>query len=475
VPKSNLKAEGEIREPKDKPLLDITVDAVSKYGKHTIEDRAMPDFRDGLKPVARRILWAMKGLGLVPGHSFVKSARVVGETIGKFHPHGDQACYGALVTMGNLSEKLVEPQGNFGNDFTGDAEAAQRYTECRLSKFAAEHMVSSLYLNVIKTHPNYDGKDIEPLYFPATAPNILLNGTYGIAVGATSIIPPFHKKGVIKLIGLAMNGETITPKMCLRNLRVNYPRGGQLANSDDELLEFYRTGKGTLKLRADYTVDKKQRLIIITGAPFGVTQKKLNDKLNGHDLVASIADASDKTTGPIHFVVRVKNSVSPLEMEAVAEKLVGLTDFGLSTAVGITRRLSETEKEFEEINIPNLIMEWAKYRVGLEKRVQEWIIKDADRIIADLELLKLAASKRDIIFAAIKRDDPDDGAAYIMQKLEINKEQAKRILDLAVRRLSKLSEKTIDADIVKARKRKKTAVATKANPVPRIMEMLETI
>lgn len=464
-----------VREPEDRPLLGITASAVKKYGKHTIEDRALPDFRDGLKPVARRIIWAMKGLNLTSNSSYVKSARVVGETIGKYHPHGDLACYGALVTLANLSEKIADPQGNFGNDFTGDGEAAQRYTECKLSKYAIEHIVSSLYLNVMTTHPNYDGKDIEPLYFPATAPNVLLNGTYGIAVGATSVIPPFAKKGVVKLITRALEGEKITPKMCVKHLRINYPQGGQLANSDDELMEFYRTGKGTLKLRAEYTVDKKQRLIIITGAPFGVTQKKINDKLNGHDLVASVADGSDKTTGPIHFIIRVKNSVSPLEMEAVAEKLIGLTDFGLPTSVSITKRLSESEKEFRESNIPNLIMEWAEYRIDLEKRLQTWVIEDTAAKIADLELLKLAASKRDIIFAAIRRDDPDDGAAYIMSKLKIDKNQAKRILDLAVRRLSRLSEKSIEADIVKAKKHKQTAIEIKKKPIPHIIEMLEAI
>lgn len=456
----------------DIPLVTIAENAVMEYGGHVIANRALVDYRDGLKPVHRRILWVMHRLGLRPNSSFRKCAKIVGDTLGEFHPHGDSAIYESLVTLANMPKSFIIKQGNFGNPFGGDGAAAQRYTEAKLSKYASEQILPLDYLNVIPKHSTYDDKNEEPLYLPALVPNLLLNGTYGIALGATGIIPPFEKKGVVKLTRLAMKGKKITPRMCAKHLRVDYSQGGHCVSPEDKLLDFYSTGKGALKLRVDYELDKKAKTIVITGAPFGITKEKIVKSLTDHPKLAEPPKDLSNKDRDVYLAIKLKRTISELEIEKVAEEILSKIDFSLSASVSVTKRLKDGAKaDFEETNIPNFIHKWVEYRIDLEKRYQQYLIDTADNKTADLNLMKVAASNRKIIMKALDENDP---AFYISTKLKLTLEQANRILDLAIRRLSKLSEKDLDKQIKELKEKRLQAEKLKANPVPRIIGMMES-
>ncbi len=458
------------RGPKERGLLDITEDTVKGYGAHTIEERALPDFRDGFKPVHRRIMWSLFKEGRWHTLPTKKNAGIVGDVISKYHPHGDTAIADALAKMGNLSVPLIDTQGNYGNVFEGDAPAAYRYIECRLSKYAQTRIVNPDYMAVAKLHPNFDGEHQEPLYLPAIVPNLLINGAYGIAMGATGVIPPFHPDGVFELTERALNGETVTAKACLKKLRLNYPSGGSFSCGDDVLLEFYKVGKGGLTMQPDFTIDSKNRLFIITGAPFGITKDKVIDRLSTDKRVApnGIRNLMNGKNN-IYTVIKLKNTVPENEVPTVARDLISKINYTLATSVSITERLKQDETDFFETNIPNLIHKWAQYRIDLEKTVQTHKIAVIDNKIANNNLFILAANNRKIILQALESSNPDK---VIQTKLKITAEQSKQILDMAIRRLSKLSQDDLEKDIRSLQKDKKAAIEIKKNPQSRIKELL---
>jgi len=449
-------------------LLDEAKNAVLLYGKMTIEDRALPDFRDGMKPVHRRIMWGMYKLGLWPTGNFRKVANVVGDVMGHYHPHGDLPITQALVNLANSSIPLIHGQGNYGNVYGGDSAAAGRYIECKLTKYAAKCIVNPEYLDVAVLHDNYDGRVKEPLYLPVTAPNLLLNGTYGIAMGATAAIPPFHPDGVFYLVEKALNGEKVTVKNCMKKLRINYPKGGHFGGEENALEQFYKIGKSGLRLSPDYEVNVSKKTITITGAPFGVTLEKVVDRLAEHTRVSKIDNLPD-SKNEIKTVIFLKSTVSEREVQSVADTLMGIVSHTLAGSVAVTERVNEKEKTFLELNIPNLIHRWVDYRVDLEKRVQDYRISTFDGKIANNKLFILAANNRAIILEALKSDNP---ALVIEKKLKITEAQANQILDLQIRRLSKLSENELNNTINNLKKERKEAVDIKAKPKSRIMELL---
>ena len=192
------------------PTLELMADGMAKYGAYVLEDRAIPDFRDGLKPVQRRILWSMANLGLVHNKGFSKSARTVGDVIGKYHPHGDSACYGALVSMTHFAEPFVDGQGNFGDLLY--PPAAARYTEARLTRYSCENFFDRAYIPVIDDVATYDGANIEPVVLPSLLPNLLLNGVFGIGVAATCSISAFERDGVLTLTKRALTARKFQSK-----------------------------------------------------------------------------------------------------------------------------------------------------------------------------------------------------------------------------------------------------------------------
>lgn len=451
---------------KSQSLLNIARESIIHYGKMTIENRAMPDFRDGMLPVHRRIMWAMFKRGLVPNGASLKSATVVGDVIGEYHPHGDSSVYKALVGLVNSSAPLIKGQGNFGSVFGGDSAAAYRYTECKLTQYAHHFVVNPGYMAIATLLDSFNGRSKEPLFIPSIVPDLLINGTYGIAMGATSIIPPFHPDGVFHLVERSLNGDKITANLCKKHLRINYPDGGHFAGDEESLMAFFKEGRGGLRLHPDYKVDRNKKTITITGVPMGLTLERVVRTLGEHPRVAVNGINNLKE---IETVITLKSTVSEKEVNSLAEEMIAKLGYTLASAVGITERINEDDIRLMETNIPTLIDRWVRYRIELEKTYQDHRFATLDEKQKYSELLVLAASNREVIIKALKTDNPAD---QIAKKLNLTIEQANTILDLQVRRLSKLSENELNHTINELRKQKKEAKAIKNDPKSRIMGLL---
>ncbi len=254
------------------------------YALSTIVSRSLPDVRDGLKPVHRRILFAMWEMGLGPTARYRKSAAVVGEVLGKFHPHGDQAAYDAMVRMAqdfSLRYPLVDGSGNFGS-LDGDPAAAMRYTEARLSKIAEELLVE-IDKDTVGFRPNYDNSLKEPVVLPARFPQLLVNGTSGIAVGMSCSFPPHNIGEVIDGLAAMIDNSDIEVKDLLKYIKgPDFPTSGQILNSKKELREIYEAGSGGIRIRGEYAVEELPRgrqAIVFTTIPYQVNKAKLLEKL----------------------------------------------------------------------------------------------------------------------------------------------------------------------------------------------------
>src|SRR5882724_756624 len=302
------------------------------YALSTITMRALPDARDGLKPVHRRVLWAMRLLGLNPGSGFKKSARVVGDVIGKYHPHGDQSVYDALVRLAQdfaVRYPLVDGQGNFGN-VDGDYAAAMRYTESRLTE-AAHALLSGLDENAVDFRATYDGEEEEPIVLPAAFPNLLANGSSGIAVGMATSIPP-HNLGELSqaLIALVENPNTQDRTILKFVKGPDFPTGGVLVDGPDTIAEAYKTGRGGFRVRAHWTKEEGSRgayQIVIDQIPYQVQKAKLIERiaeLLEQKKLPLLEDVHDESAEDVRIVLTPKNRT--VEAEILMEQLFRQTD-----------------------------------------------------------------------------------------------------------------------------------------------------
>src|SRR5215468_4350981 len=285
------------------------------YALSTIMNRALPDARDGLKPVHRRILYGMRLLRLDPGQAFKKSAKVVGDVMGNFHPHGDQAIYDALVRLAQEFAQrypLVDGQGNFGN-IDGDNAAAMRYTEARLTEIAAL-LLEGIDEDTVDFRPSYDGRNDEPIVLPAAFPNLLANGAQGIAVGMATSIPP-HNIGEIcdALLHLIKFPKATVAKLVELMPGPDFPTGGELVESRETMVEAYRTGRGSLRLRARWTEEKLKGggwQVVVTEIPYQVQKSRLIEKiaeLLQNRKLTLLADVRDESTTEVRLVLEPKS------------------------------------------------------------------------------------------------------------------------------------------------------------------------
>jgi DNA gyrase subunit A len=313
------------------PLEEEIKQSFLDYALSVIVSRAIPEVRDGLKPVQRRIIYVMKELGLFHNKPFRKSARIVGDTIGKYHPHGDQAVYEALVRMAQdfiMRYPLIEGQGNFGS-IDGDPPAQMRYTEARLTKIA-EELLEDIDKETVEFRPNFDNTLLEPVYLPGKFPNLICNGSMGIAVGVTTTIPPHNLNEVVDALIALAKGELNEQNLLNYIKGPDFPTGGILLNTKEELEEIYRTGKGTVVLESVYEIKEGKggrNHIVIKEIPYQVNKADLikkiaelakNGKLQG---IADLRDESDKKG--IRIVIETKKGTDPKE---VVEKLRKLTN-----------------------------------------------------------------------------------------------------------------------------------------------------
>ena len=431
------------REVVDIPVADEMSESFLAYSLSVITSRAIPDVRDGLKPVQRRILWSMLQMGVRPGTPFRKSARIVGDTMGRYHPHGDGAIYDTLTRMGQDFSRMVpfiDPQGNFGS--LDDPPAAARYTECRLSDAAME-MVREVDEDTVDFRPTYDGEGDEPVVLPALLPNILVNGTTGIAVGMATNMAPHNLREVAKAIELVMTKRR--PKPTTEELMVvlpgpDFPSGGIVV--DDGLSDAYETGRGSFRIRSRAHVEqitRNRQAIIVTELPYQVGAERVlakvqelanNGKLVG---IAGIADLSDMNG--LKIQIDVKPAVNP---QAVLQELYRLTPleetFGINNVV-LVSGVPTT------LGVYDLCRHYIEHRLVVIVRRTEFRLAKAQDRLHILDGLLVALDAIDEVVAIIRSSqNAAEARERLIERFELSDVQAIHILDMALRRLTALAK-----------------------------------
>ncbi|MBF0620556.1 MAG: DNA topoisomerase IV subunit A [Magnetococcales bacterium] len=420
------------------------------YALSTIISRSLPDVRDGLKPVHRRILFAMRALHLDPKAAFKKSARVVGDVIGKFHPHGDQAAYDAMVRLAQefaVRYPLVDGQGNFGN-IDGDGAAAMRYTEARLTAVAWA-LLEDLDKDTVEMRATYDGSQEEPAVLPARFPNLLANGGAGIAVGMSTSIPPHNVGEILDACLMLTKNPSATLQELLSVLPgPDFPTGGVLVSSAEELTEVYKTGRGSLRLRGCWQKEKAGGRglwrLVVTEIPYHVQKARLIERIAA--LIESkkcsfLADVRDESDQDLRIVLEPRSRT--LDPDLIMAFLFKNTDLEVRVSVNINVIVDGVRPEV--LDIKRVLQEWLKHRFDVRTRKARY---ELDRIKERLHLLEahlIAHLNIDEVIAIIK--EYDDPAPVLMKRFNLDKIQAEAVLNLRLRYLRRLEEFKIKEEI----------------------------
>lgn len=431
-------------------------DSYLTYAMSVIVGRALPDVRDGLKPVQRRILYAMKELNLEHDKPYKKCARVTGEVLGKYHPHGDVAVYDALVRMAqdfSLRYPLIDGQGNFGS-IDGDAPAAMRYTECRLSRIA-EEMLLDIDKDTVNFVPNFDASLKEPLILPAVLPNLLVNGSSGIAVGMATNIPPHNLSEVADALIYFLDHPEAEIKELMRYLKgPDFPTGGVICGKEG-IKEAYTTGKGKLTVRARANIEHLKSgkdLIVISEIPYQVQKSSLiesiaslvNDKkIEG---ISDIRDESDKEG--MRIVVELKRDIEP---QIVLNQLFKHTQ--LETTFGVIM-LALVDNRPKVLNLRQILESYIQHRKVIIRRRTQFELDKALKRAHILEGLKIALKHIDRIIKIIKTSKNTENAKEnLVKEFELTPIQAQAILEMQLQRLTALERDKIDAEYLELLKK----------------------
>ena len=430
------------------PLVEALSERYLSYALSTIMSRSLPDVRDGLKPVHRRLLYAMRQLKLDPKSGFKKCARVVGDVIGKYHPHGDAAVYDALVRLAQefaVRYPLVEGQGNFGN-IDGDNAAAMRYTEARLTE-VAEALLDGIDQDTVDFRETYDGEDEEPLVLPAAFPNLLANGATGIAVGMATSIPP-HNAGELcdALLHLLKTPDARVETLVKMIPGPDFPTGGVLVEPSDSVIESYRTGRGAFRLRSRWEVEKVGRgqyQIVVTEIPYQVTKSRLVEKTA--ELMAAkklpwLADIRDESTEDVRLVLEPRSrGVDPA---GLMESLFKATEF--ETRVSLNLNVLDKNRVPRVMPLREALNAFIEHRFEvLTRRTRHRLA----RITHRLEMLDgylVAYLNLDEVIRIIREED--DAKGVMMARWDLSEVQAEAILNMRLRNLRKLEEIQIRAE-----------------------------
>ncbi|KQO70046.1 MULTISPECIES: DNA topoisomerase IV subunit A [unclassified Methylobacterium] len=412
------------------------------YALSTIMHRALPDARDGLKPVHRRILFAMRLLKLDPTSAFKKCARIVGDVIGKYHPHGDTAAYDALVRMAqDFAQRypLVDGQGNFGN-IDGDNAAAQRYTEARMTE-VARLLLEGLDDDSVDFRPNYDGQEEEPVVLPAAFPNLLANGSQGIAVGMATSIPPHNAAelcdAALYLIG---HPEATSAQLLTFVKGPDFPTGGILIDSAESITEAYRTGRGGFRVRARWAKEDLGRgtwTIVVTEIPYGVQKARLIEKLAEllqERKLPLLADVRDESAEDVRIVLEPRaRNVDPV---ILMESLFRLTE--LESRISLNMNVLVGGLVPRVIGLAEALREWLDHRRVVLQRRSRHRLGQIDRRLEILGGLLIVYLDLDEVIRIIREEDEPKPA--LMKRFELTEVQANAILDTRLRSLRKLEE-----------------------------------
>ncbi|MCG3721755.1 DNA topoisomerase IV subunit A [Vibrio cincinnatiensis] len=437
------------------PLRKFTEDAYLNYSMYVIMDRALPYIGDGLKPVQRRIIYAMSELGLSAAAKYKKSARTVGDVLGKYHPHGDSACYEAMVLMAqpfSYRYPLVDGQGNWGAPDDPKSFAAMRYTEAKLSKFA-EILLGELGQGTVEWQPNFDGTMKEPKMLPARLPHILLNGVTGIAVGMATDIPPHNVREVVDAtIHLIEHPDASLPDLMQYIKGPDFPTEAEIITPQVELEKMYKTGRGSVKMRAVW--HKEGADIVISALPHQVSGAKLLEQIANQmrakklPMVEDLRDESDHENPTRIVIVPRSNRV---DCDTLMNHLFASTDLEKSYRVNLNMIGLDNRPQVK--GLTQILSEWVEYRrATVRSRLQFRL----DKVLARLHILQgllIAYLNIDEVIEIIRRED--EPKPVLMQRFGISDIQADAILDTKLRHLAKLEEVKIRAEQEELEKERK--------------------
>ena len=427
----------------------VMEDSFLKYSMSVIIDRALPDVRDGLKPVNRRILYAMNKNGWRAPHATVKSAKIVGEVMGNYHPHGDSSIYDAMVNLAQpwkMRYTLVEGQGNFGS-MDGDEPAASRYTEARMDKVGGE-LLADIDKETVDFRDNFDGTEKEPVVLPSAVPNILLNGQMGIAVGMATNIPPHNLGEVVDATVAQIDNPEITLDELLTHIKgPDFPTGAEVYGGAP-MRQAYETGRGSVTIRAVATIEERKNgrySIIITEVPYGMSKEGFVDKVRELVLakkITHIADARDESArGKVRVVVELKKDAYPKKILNQLYKLTGLQTSFHYNVLALVNGIQPKVMGLKEI-----LAEFIKHRQGVIRRRTEFELRKAKERAHILEGLKIALDHIDEVIKTI-RESYDDADKRLMERFGLSEIQAAAILAMQLRRLQGLERSKIEEEL----------------------------
>jgi topoisomerase-4 subunit A len=428
------------------PLKSFAERAYLDYSMYVILDRALPALGDGLKPVQRRIVYAMSELGLAAGAKHKKSARTVGDVIGKFHPHGDSACYEAMVHMAQdfaYRYPLVDGQGNWGSTDDPKSFAAMRYTESRLTRYAAL-LLQELGASTVDWAPNFDGSLEEPAMLPARVPNLLLNGGSGIAVGMATDIPPHNLREVLKACVALLDDPELSTRRIMAHIKgPDLPTGAEIVSPRDELVQMYETGSGSFKARATYVLDEGE--IVIEALPFQVSGAKVLEQIGAQyqarklPMVEDFRDESDHQN-PTRLVIVPKSS--RVDAEALMAHLFATTDLERSYRVNLN--VIALDGRPRVMGLREMLLEWLQFRrATVTRRLQHRLAK-VDARLHILDGLLIAYLNLDEVIRIVRT--ADQPKPVLMQRFSLSDVQAEWILETRLRQLARLEEMRITAE-----------------------------
>ncbi len=432
-----------------RPLQEYTEKAYLNYSMYVILDRALPHIGDGLKPVQRRIIYAMSELGLKASAKYKKSARTVGDVLGKFHPHGDSACYEAMVLMAqdfSYRYPLVDGQGNWGSMDDPKSFAAMRYTESKLAAYA-ELLLAEVDQGTVDWVPNFDGTLQEPKLLPARLPNILLNGTTGIAVGMATDIPPHNLKEVASAcIRLLEAPKSSVSELCEHIKGPDYPTRAEIITPQSAIQEMYETGNGSIKMRALW--EKENGNVVITELPYQSSGSKILEQIAAQmqakklPMLDDLRDESDHENPTRLILIPRSNRI---DLEEMMLHLFATTD--LERSYRVNMNIIGLNGRPQVKNLREILKEWLQYRTETVTRRLQFRL---DKVLAEIHVLEglmIAYLNIDEVIQIIREEEKPK--AELMKRFKLSEIQAEAILDLKLRKLAKLEEIKIKGDLDK--------------------------
>lgn len=442
------------------PLRQFTEKAYLDYSMYVILDRALPNIADGLKPVQRRIVYAMSELGLSAAAKFKKSARTVGDVLGKYHPHGDSACYEAMVLMAqsfSYRYPFVDGQGNWGSPDDPKSFAAMRYTEARLTPYA-ELLLSELAQGTVDWTANFDGTLEEPVLLPARLPNVLLNGATGIAVGMATDIPPHNLREVATAcVRLLENSRATVEELCEHIQGPDFPTEAEIISSPADILNLYKTGSGSVRMRARY--ERENGELVITALPFQVSGSRILEQIAGQmnarklPMVEDLRDESDHEN-PTRLVIVPRSN--RIDAEALMAHLFATTDLERTYRVNFNMIGLNGRPAVKDLR--TLLGEWLEFRFETVRRRLAFRLEKVNKRLHLLEGLLIAFLNLDEVIRIIRSED--EPKPVLMRRFGLSDAQADYILDTKLRQLARLEEMKIRGEQQDLAQERKSLEAT---------------